>query len=191
MPIDHHHPPAIGRIDRGTYGGPFVSGQRTEVVAPSGFAGAGVKFSFRMTDASEPGVAQVLILDGLVVGPNNEISPSGMPSNDTYQLPISGNHYFVYAGITIDQSSGLLTACFLDQAATTPDDSGSIAYITIGVVDIDYSATVPKCTPINFVCGEIFIDVLPTVGLDAAKKWLWGFNFSSGNQAWIDGTLCT
>ncbi len=177
--------------DNGTYSGEFLSGQRTEILQGVALAGgSSVIFSFQMIDASNAlEGAAVLIRDGTVFGPNNDIAPAGMPSNDTYVLPIEGNAFYVYLVLTVSQSDGQLTSCSLAQGAVTPDDSGGTFYITIGRVPIDYSSTVPKCFPRNTVCGDVGIDVLPTTGLDETKNWAWGFDTSDGNEKWIQ--LCT
>jgi hypothetical protein len=172
MPIDHHHPPAIGRIDRGTYGGQFVSGQRTEIVPPSaGLGGRQKLFNFQMFDASDAlSGAQVLILDGKVLGPTfGAIFPDGMPSNDTYQLPVDNNDE-IWIQVTWDLetddsvSGDNITAVSLNHGSITPDDTfngGINQYFTIGKVAVNFSTTVPTVTPRNFFCGDLSIWLPP------------------------------
>jgi len=145
----------------------------------------GVRFSFRLSDASEPGTALVLILDGVVYDPNSDgIDPSGMPSGDTYQLEVADGDE-IWAECTLDQSTGTITSVSLNNGAATPDNAGGIAYKTIGHVKVDSSGATPVVTPTNEICGDIVFEVLPTTGLDEDKNWIWGFDSSDGNQKWI------
>ncbi len=167
MPIDHHHPPAIGRIDRGTYGGQFVSGQRTEVVAPIGVAGASSLFDFKLSDASEGLQGKVAIADGVVYGPNDDgIYPDGMPANGTYELNVNNGDEIwiqvVFDEETDDHVSGEnITDVSLASGPVTPDDNYLTTYFTIGHVEVDYSATRARVIPTNEICGDLFIWLPP------------------------------
>ncbi len=183
--------PASVRLGSATYFGQFLSGQRTEVQVPVPSKGTSNDYSFKMVDASTAiDGARVLIFDGQLFGPNDEGYPSGMPSDDTYILPIGGDGYEVWVGYTYDESSGLITSRFIDQGPSTPDNFSGQAYVTLGAVSVNFSGAVPVCKPTNFTCGDIIIEVLPTDALDSSKNWAWAVDLmGDGNQKWME--ICT
>jgi len=171
------------------YGRGFVSGALTEVSVPPIPTEANF-YAFEMFDASTAiAGAQVRILDGQLFGPNDEGYPSGMPAGDDFTLAIGGDGFEVWVGYTYDESTGLITSRFIDQGAATPANISGTAYVTLGAIAVDLSGPIPVCTPTNFQCGDIIIEVLPTDGLDQSKSWVWGFDTADGNEKWIE--ICT
>ncbi len=124
-------------------------------------------YNFEMFNASEPDFPKVLILDGVVIGPNDDpIDPAGMPSNDTYTFDVADGDE-IWVGIlwdaeTDDNVSGdNIVSVWLDHGQATPDDDGLTQYITLGSVVVDDSGDVPIVSCRNEVCGDIVIQYPP------------------------------
>ena len=114
-------------------------------------------YDFELFNASELGLPKVLVLDGVVYGPNNAdpVDPSGMPSDDTYTLDVADEDE-IWVEIDYDASSHRILSASLANGAVTPDDTEGVAYITIGHVAVDDSGDVPIVTCRNEICGDIF-----------------------------------
>ncbi len=182
--------PAIGRVDHGSYAGQFVSGQRTEVIRKRQGVGTGGKpnrYTFEMFDASDAlSGAQVLILDGTIWGPNNDegIVPDGM-GGDNYELPVNnGDEIWVEIDWSGSDPETIVSAS-INHGPTTPDDTETTKYITIGTVVVSYTTTVPVVTPTNSVCGDIIIEIPPYPPSDKFVLMA-----KDGNLIWEDTTVC-
>lgn len=192
MPIDYHHPPAIGRIDHGHYGGQFVSGQRTEVLPPPFIAAGGDKneFDFKLSDASEGLQAKVSIADGVVYGPNDDgIYPDGMPASGTFELDVNdGDEIWIQVVFDIEGDDGVsgenITSVSIASGPETPADSFPTMYFTIGHVQVDYSATVARVIPTNEICGDLNIWLPPDDGGDTVNDLALVVDKDTGNRVW-------
>lgn len=128
------------------------------------------RFDFALIDVStaEDG-AQVLILDGEVIGCNDDpIAPSGMPSGDTYVLPVADGdeiwQVIVWSLEADDEVSGEnIESVDFDSGPVTPDDDGLTQYITIGRVSVDSGGDIPIVTATNEVCGDVNIPYPPSL----------------------------
>ena len=182
-------PPPLPTLRRNEYGHGFVSGALTE---PGGDVGDNNQYTFKMSDASEPGVAQVLILDGQVFGPNNDgILPAGM-GNDDYILPVAGDGE-IYIIITFDAegddgvSGEQVTSMSIAAAPETPDDDGLTMYWTIGAFSVDYSTGTPFVNTTNFQCGDVVIWLPPDLGgggEDTDPDLALVVDKNTGNRVW-------
>jgi hypothetical protein len=123
----------------------------------------GNHYSFEMINASDSEGAKVLIYDGQVFGPSDDGNfPEGMPSDDTYILPISADGNEVWLIISVDNQFDLnVQSVSIDQGTTTPEDDDTTIYITLGAIDVDYSGAIPVCSPTNFVCGDYILRPTP------------------------------
>jgi|SRR5581483_1903787 len=121
-------------------------------------------YSFRMTDASVDGLAQVLIQDGFIWAPNNAdgVLPSGMGGGN-YVLPVSdGDEIWVEVDWSgTPPSLQTVVSASLNHGASTPSDTETTKYYTIGYVAVDSSGTTPVVTCVNQICGDIIIEVPP------------------------------
>ncbi len=129
-------------------------------------------YNFELFNASEFGVAKVLVLDGVVISPNDDpVDPDGMPSNDTFTLDVNdGDEIWVEIDWDLesdDEVSGdNIISCSISSGPATPDDSDLTQYITIGNVSVDDSGDVPIVTCRNEVCGDIVIQYPPSLESD-------------------------
>jgi hypothetical protein len=146
-------------------------------------------YNFEMFNASEPGAAKVLILDGIVYGPNDDaIDPDGMPSEDTYTLDVSdGDEIWLVITFDLEGDDGVsgenITSVSIDNGPSTPDDDGLTMYITIGNVSVDDSGDVPIVTCRNEVCGDVVIPMPPDLGGDGTDLAL-VVDKDTGNRVW-------
>lgn len=144
-------------------------------------------YNFELFNASENGAAKVLILDGVVYGPNNDsgMDPDGMPSNDTYTIDVADGDE-IWIGMTWSSSDPpIITSVWIDHGPSTPDDEEETTYVTIGNVSVDYSGDVPIVSCRNEVCGDVVIQLPPAPFSD---------NFvlmsKSGNLIWAETQIC-
>lgn len=121
-------------------------------------------YNFELFNASEEGSAKVLILDGVVYGPNNDsgVDPDGMPSNDTYVLSDINDGDEIWLGILWSPDDPpIIQQVWLDHGESTPDDEEETTYITIGNVEVDWSGDPPVVTCRNEVCGDVVVQLPP------------------------------
>lgn len=120
-------------------------------------------YNFEMFNASELGAAKVLILDGVVYGPNNDsgMDPDGMPSNDTYTIGVADGDEVWLGILWTSDDPPLITQVWIDHGPSTPDDEEELTYVTIGNVGVDDSGDVPIVTCRNEVCGDVVIQLPP------------------------------
>jgi hypothetical protein len=123
-------------------------------------------YNFELFNASEPGAAKVLVLDGVVYGPNNDtgVDPDGMPSNDTYTIDDIADEDEIW--LEIDWSADdppIIETVSINHGPSTPDDTDdpTITYVTIGNVAVDDSGDVPIVTCRNEICGDVIIQLPP------------------------------
>lgn len=121
----------------------------------------GNQYDFEIFNESDEDGAKVTILDGVVYTANNEgVSPDGMPSNNTYVIPVDDGDE-IWVGFTYENHfSYEITSCWIDHGAETPDNDpeNNIAYVTIGHVEVDINEPdgIDVVYPTNEVCGDIF-----------------------------------
>ncbi len=121
-------------------------------------------YSFKISDASDTeGEAKVLILDGVIWGPNDSdsVSPDGMPSEDTYELVVNDNDEIWVEVDWLGSDPETIVSASIANGPTTPDDTESTSYITIGYVSVDDSSAIPRVFPANQHCGDIIIQLPP------------------------------
>lgn len=120
-------------------------------------------YNFEMFNASEPGAPKVLILDGVVYGPNNDsgMDPDGMPSNDTYTIDVADGDEVWLGILWTPDDPPIITQVWIDHGPTTPDDEEELTYVTIGNVSVDDSGDVPIVSCRNEVCGDVVIQLPP------------------------------
>lgn len=143
-------------------------GERT-IVLPGAddyykISGATIRYTFECSDAStaDDG-AQVLILDGLVYGPNDAtgVVPVGMGADDYTITVADGNE--IWLVISYDVTSMVISTVALDVGAITPDDdvAGGTKYHKIADVLVDESGDIPVVTSTNAQCGDLIIPFFP------------------------------
>ncbi len=120
-------------------------------------------YNFELFNASEPGSPKVLVLDGVVIGPNGDpVDPDGMPSDDTFTLDVAdGDEIWLEIDWSIEGDDGVsgedITSVSIANGASTPDDSFPTTYMTIGNISVDDSGDVPIVTCRNEICGDALI----------------------------------
>jgi hypothetical protein len=120
-------------------------------------------YNFELFNASEPFAPKVLILDGVVYGPNNDsgMDPDGMPSEDTYTIDVADEDEIWLGLLWTSDDPPIISQVWIDHGPSTPDDEEETTYVTIGNVSVDDSGDVPIVTCRNEVCGDVVIQLPP------------------------------
>jgi hypothetical protein len=118
------------------------------------------RYAFELIDASEEGDARVLIMDGQVIGPNDDGQlPAGMGGDNYFLSVFDGAE--IYLVITIDNNSGDVTSVSIGIGSETPENTEtsttSTVYETIGYTAVDYSGAIPVVSPTNAICGDLIL----------------------------------
>lgn len=149
-------------------------------------------YDFEFFDASsqEEG-AQLLILDGVVIGPNDDpVDPQDMPSNDTFTIPVNdGDEVWMEVQWDLEGDDAVsgdnIVSCSISAGANTPDDSGLIQYITMGSVTVDTGGPVPIISTKNEICGDIEIPYPPFIFDDPNEEiFQLSVDKDTGNVVW-------
>ncbi len=120
-------------------------------------------YNFELFNASELGVAKVLVLDGVVYGPNNDggVDPDGMPSDDTFTLEVADGDEIWLDIIWSGSDPQTIDFVSIANGPLTPDDTEDETFITIGNVSVDDSGDVPIVSCRNELCGDASIEIPP------------------------------
>lgn len=115
------------------------------------------RYSFQMFDASDDTGVKVKIIDGDVIDQDMEPhTPSGM-GDDAFILDIPFDGAEVYLAIIHDSDFNVLDPVTI-AAGNTPDDTATIAYVTIGYVTFNTDVDPPTGDPHNSLCGDYFFE---------------------------------
>jgi hypothetical protein len=147
-------------------------------------------YNFELFNASEPGAPKVLVLDGVVIGPNGDpVDPDGMPSDDTFTLDVAdGDEIWLEINWSTESDDGVsgedIDSVSIANGASTPDDSFPTTYVTIGSVSVDDSGDVPIVTCRNELCGDLLFWIPPNADPDGSNDFALVVDKDTGNRVW-------